>query len=51
VKAEKIIRKQLERERSPYLLAVMGFIKDDAAWYEASWEESGRRLRPHALVV
>ena len=42
--AEKIVRKQLEKERSPYMLAVMGFITDEVSWYEASWEESGRRF-------
>jgi len=42
--AEKIVKRQLEKERTPYMLAVMGFIKDDVSWYEASWEESGKKF-------
>jgi len=37
--AEKIVKRQLEKERTPYMLAIMGFIKDDVEWYQASWEE------------
>jgi tetratricopeptide (TPR) repeat protein len=42
--AEKIVRAQLEQERTPYMLAVMGFIKEDEAWYEESWAVSGGKF-------
>ena len=42
--AEKIVRAQLAKERSPYMLCIMGFIKNDVSWYEAAWEESGQRF-------
>jgi len=31
--AEKIVRAQLAKERTPYMLSIMGFIKDDVSWY------------------
>ena len=53
--AEKIVLAQLQVERSPYMLAVMGFIKEEEAWYEESWSVSGGRFaqarRWHAQLV
>ena len=32
--AEKIVRAQLAKERTPYMLSIMGFIKNDVSWYQ-----------------
>ena len=40
--AERIVREQLEKRRSPYMLSVMGWLKKDPSWYEVAWEESGK---------
>ncbi|KAJ1475242.1 hypothetical protein T484DRAFT_1829112 [Baffinella frigidus] len=42
--AERKVREQLDKRKTPYMLAVMGYIKEDPAWFEESWELSGKKF-------
>ena len=39
--AERIVKEQLEKRRTPYMLTVMGWLKKDVKWYQDAWDESG----------